>query len=205
MGDLDRLQKLLRAAKKGDRIVGRFKTVPLWITEFSWDSRPPDPGGLPMRIEERWVPEAMYRAWRAGISHFFWYQLRDDPIAPDVPASESIQSGLFFRGATLADDKPKPYLQGFYFPFVAYPGKRLRFWGVAPGHQRVPVVLQVRKRGRWRRVATLRASKQGIFQGSLEISYGRNEHGWVRARAEGQASLPFGMKPIHDFHQPPFG
>lgn len=205
MGDLGRLQRLLRAAKKAGRIIGRFEAVPLWITEFSWDSKPPDPGGLPMAIEKRWVPEAMYRAWQAGVSHFFWYQLRDDPITSDVPTSQSIQSGLYFRGGSFAEDSPKPYLQGFRFPFVAYPGKRLRFWGVAPGNKRVRVVVEVRRRGKWRRVATSQANAHGVFQGSAGTGYGRNRRGSVRARTEGQASLPFGMKPIPDFHQPPFG
>jgi hypothetical protein len=205
LGQLPHLQKLLKAAKNQGRIIGRSKRVPIWVTEFSWDSKPPDPGGLPMRVEKRWVPEAMYVAWKAGVENFFWYSLRDEPITAGTPASESIQSGLYFRGATVAGDKPKPYLQGFRFPFVAYPGKSLKIWGVVPGRAKEKVAIEAKVNGRWQRIKTVTTNAHGLFQGSVRSAYGRDEKGSVRAVVGKEKSLPFAMKPIPDFKQPPFG
>ena len=39
--------------------------VRFWVTEFSWDSNPPDPNGVPIDLHARWVAEGLYRMWRA--------------------------------------------------------------------------------------------------------------------------------------------
>lgn len=206
LGDLPKLQELLLAADRAGRIKNSFKHTGLWVTEFSWDSNPPDPGGLPMKIESRWIAEALHRAWRAGVSHFFWYSLHDDANEPGVPFSESLQSGLYFRGASLAEDRPKRILYAFRFPFVAYPRKKgLYFWGRTPTSGSGKVIIQVFKHGHWRRVADVRANKAGIFSGLARQRYGRNRRGAARAVYAGQQSLPFSMRPVPDFVQPPFG
>jgi hypothetical protein len=206
LGDLGKLQTLLRAADRAGRIKGMYRRTPLWATEFAWDSNPPDPGGLPMKIEDRWVPEALFRAWQAGVEHFFWYSLRDFPYEPDRPFSETLQSGLYFRGATVAEDKPKEFVTAFRFPFVAYPHKNgLFFWGRTPNSKRGRVVIQVLRGARWRKARVVRANRAGIFQGSVERRYGRNKRGAARAVYHGQSAVPFSMKPVPDFRQPPFG
>ena len=145
LGGLSRLKALLRAADRAGRIKGRFRHTPLWIMEFSWDSKPPDPGGLPMKIETRWTAEALYRAWRAGISDFFWFSLRDSAPDPELPFSETLQSGLYFRGATVEQDQPKQVLYAFRFPFVSFPHRKgLFFWGRTPNSKRGKVVIQVK-------------------------------------------------------------
>jgi hypothetical protein len=205
LGDLPKLQKLIAAADRAGRIVGATKTTPLWVTEFSWDSNPPDPGGLPMRIETRWVAEALHRAWSAGVENFFWYSLHDEAHDPSRPYSDSLESGLYFRGPTLEQDQPKPLLSAFRFPFVAYPGKALSYWGrTASGHGG-RVKIEILRHGRWKRVATARAGKDGVFQGKLRSGYGRNLKGAARARSGKQLSAAFSMRPVEDFYHPPFG
>lgn len=206
MGDLAKLTELLKAADDAGRIHGRFRRTPLWSTEFSWDSKPPDPGGVPMRILTRWTAEALYRAWSAGVSRVFWYSLRD--FAPDskLPFSETLESGLYFRGATVAENRPKPSMYAFRFPFVAYSGKSgFSFWGRTPTSTRGKVVVQIWERRRWRNTAVARADRNGIFQGEVETAYGRKKHGTVRARYRGEAAPPFSLRPVKDFWQPPFG
>lgn len=206
LGDLKKLTTLLAAADHAGRIKGMYRHTPLWIMEFAWDSKPPDPGGLPMKIEDRWVPEALFRAWKAGVEHFFWYSLRDFPYEPNRPFSETLQSGLYFRGPTVAKDQPKEFLKGFRFPFVAYPRRKsLYFWGRTPTSGRGRVVIQVLEHGHWRRAAVIRANAAGIFSGLARLRYGQNRRGAARAVYGGQASLPFSMKPVPDFVQPPFG
>jgi hypothetical protein len=206
LGDLDKLRTLIDAADRAGRIRGTFEETPLWITEFSWDSNPPDPGGLPMKIAKRWTAEALFRAWQAGVTHFFWYSLRDDPAPNGRAYSESLESGLFFRGRTLEQDEPKPVMQAFRFPFVAYPRKKgLAFWGRTPNSGPAKVLIQVRDGKGWRKVFRTRASRTGIFHGTARTRYGRRLVGAARAHIAGQASLPFSMRPVPDFRHPPFG
>jgi hypothetical protein len=205
MGDLAKLTTLLAAADRAGRIHGAFKHTPLWITEFSWDSKPPDSGGLPMRILTRWTAEAMHEAWSAGVHTFFWFSLRDSPTGSS-PYGETLQSGLYFRGASVPEDKPKEVLNTFRFPFVAYPGpKGLSFWGRTPNSGPGRVVIQALKKGHWDKVFVAKANKFGIFRDRAPTAYGKNKHGKIRARFQGQDSVPFAMRGIPDFQQPPFG
>lgn len=206
MGDLAKLQTLLKAADKAGRIRGQFKRTPLWITEFSWDSKPPDPGGLPMKILTEWTAEAMHEAWANGVTHFFWYSLRDEPFLPNIPSSITVQSGLYFRGDTVQADQPKEVLTTFGFPFVAFARKKgLEFWGRTPSSGAGRVVIQVLRGGKWRKAASATTSDQGIFTGLVKTGYGGTKRGSVRALFKKQASVPFPMKRVGDFHHTPFG
>ncbi len=205
IGSLGRMQNLLAAADRAGRIHGQFNRTPLWITEFSWDSKPPDPGGLPMWIDARWTAEALHQAWLAGISDFFWFQLRDEP-RNGRPAWETIESGLYFRGATLAEDRPKELLYVFRFPFVASSGRSgFSFWGRTPTSTGGEVVIEVQKGRRWRRATVTHANPSGIFSGVARTTYGRDDQGTVRASFGGETAIPFSLHPIKEFDQPPFG
>ena len=204
LGDLGELQRLLRAAQRAGRLESDLHPVALWVTEFSWDSRPPDPGGLPWRIHARWAAEAIYRAWNAGVTAFLWNKLRDqDPKAgPDFFA----QGGLYLRGATLAEDRPKRVLHAFRFPFVAFRAAGgVRVWGRTPSSRPGPVTIEVREGGGWRSIGDLSANRFGVFRRVLSTGYGQGRRGLVRARDDGQPSLPFSLRPVPDFYTPPFG
>lgn len=206
LGDLGKLQTLLKAAERAGRIHSSLPHIQLWNTEFSWDSNPPDPGGLPMRILSRWTAEALYRSWSVGMTRFFWYSIRDEPPEPHRPFSETLQAGLFFRGPTVAQDQPKEVFFAFRFPFVAYPTKRgLFFWGRTPTSQPGPVAIQVWRGNEWRTIAAPQADASGIFNGTAKTGYGRRNRGLARAVFAGEESVPFSMKPVPDFRQPPFG
>jgi hypothetical protein len=206
LGDLEKLQELLAAADRAGRIRGRFRRTPLWITELSWDSKPPDPGGLPLGILTRWTAEAVHRAWRARISHFFWYGLRDPKPRPGVPMRETIDSGLHFRGETIGEDRPKGNLPAFRFPFVAYSRPSGFYcWGRTPNSRGGRVRIQVRNGGSWRNAAVVRADRYGIFEGVVRGLYGRHQSGSVRALYRRDRSVPFSLRPVRDFYQPPFG
>jgi hypothetical protein len=205
LGDLPKMRSLLDAADRAHRINTSFKSTPLWVEEFSWDSNPPDPGGLAMGIETRWVAEALYQAWRAEVAAFFWFSLRDGRHLA-IPFSETLQSGLYFRGETLAQDTPKSYLYAFRFPFVSYPQRDgLYAWGRTPTSGPGKVSIQTWTGSRWRQAFVLRAKKSGIFEGEISSRYGRKKKGSVRAVYRGQSSPGFSMRPIKDFYQPPFG
>ncbi len=206
IGDLGKLQSLLRAAERAQRIRGAFARTPLWVTEFSWDSKPPDPGGLPMKTLVRWTSEAMHRAWSAGVTHFFWFSLRDEARDGSRPFNETLESGLYLRGATLEQDRPKQVLGAFRFPFVAYPGKGgLSFWGRTPTGRPGRVKIQIQSGGKWRTIVSAKAAKTGVFHGSARTRYGADRRGAARAVIAGRSAPAFSMKPVKDFYHPPFG
>jgi hypothetical protein len=203
LGDLGKLRVLLDAADRAGRIDGSFRRTPLWITEFGWDTQPPDPGGLPMRTAARWVSEALFRSWRAGVEAFFWYGLRDQESNGSFPAT--VQSGLYLRGATLVQDRPKErLLQAFGFPFVALKSSSaIRIWGRTPSSGQGRVEIELWRKKRWRPVVVVRAGRDGIFRKAIKGRFG--SRALVRARYGGQHSVPFSLRYVEDFYQPPFG
>ena len=206
VGDLPKLQQLIRAADRAGRIKSVYRHTPLWVTEFSWDSQPPDPGGLPTSTLDRWTAEALYLAWKAGVSHFFWYSLRDGKHEAGKAYSDTLESGLYFRGESIEQDQPKDVLHVFRFPFVAFPTKKgLLFWGRTPGSTPGKVAIQAWNGNRWRGVRGSRADKNGIFTGTAPTRYGNHKKGTVRAVYQGEGTIPFSMRPVKDFRHMPFG
>jgi hypothetical protein len=170
-----------------------------WVTEFSWDSDPPDPGGVPTALEGRWVAQALYEMWSSGVSLVTWFTLRDEPFA-----SSPYQSGLFFRGASLAADRRKPAFTAFRFPFVAFPdGKSISVWGRAPTGKSGAVRIEQHGPAGWALVARLEANRVGIFSAELTT----RKRGPLRAvfAADGEDSLPFGLVSPPDRAYEPFG
>jgi hypothetical protein len=214
LGDLPKVKKVIRAASRYRKVSSKPKNPALWVTEFSWDSNKPDPGAARMSTLKKWVPEALYGAWKAGVSKFFWLSLRDWERAPGLPYSQTIESGLYFRGETLAADKPKPILRAFRFPLVAYRKKTgLKVWGRTPGSNSAKVIIRYRLNGGWRKIRAMRSAGNGIFTTFIRTRKGKRNRGAVQAEVKGgpaktlgqSKSLPFKLKPIRDYFQPPFG
>ncbi|HZJ29789.1 MAG TPA: hypothetical protein VFD37_07360 [Solirubrobacterales bacterium] len=210
LGDLHQASQLLRAAdrhRKIRRSSGPRRT-PLWVTEFSYDSRPPDPGGLSNFYHVQWSSEAMYRMYKAGVDVMIWFGYRDEK--PDGrPHCEIFDSGLYRRSGNLAQDRPKPIMRAFRFPFAGIKGGRtVRYWGRTPDSRPGPVILQMKNgRGGLRTVKRVRAGAGGVFETNVRVRGGVQRNAVIRARAprNGGSSLPFRLHFKRDFYQPPFG
>ncbi len=204
IGQLPRMARLLRAAIRHGRVIST-RPVQFWVTEFGWDTNPPDPKGVPVRLQARWISEAFYMMWRAGVSVASWFQLRDGfgdgarfadglyRICPEQPE---------FVGCGSA----KISFESFRFPFVAFrkPKRRVPIWGKTPASVPGTVVIEQTRRGAFRRVATLKTDRFGIFERRLRLPSG----GALRARLlDGSIqSLPFSLKRPRDFPiSPPVG
>jgi len=203
LGDLPQMRRLLAAAVRAHHVVSAG-SVPFWVTEFSWDSNPPDPHGVPADLLVRWVAEGLYRMWHAGVSLVTWFQLRDNG-SDGQPDSEIFQSGLYYRcGGGLSCDRPKPALAAFRFPFAAFRAKGgVRIWGRTPGGVPASVVIQRAIDTGWQNVATLRTDRYGIVDRRLRS----RAKGSFRAvlPASGDASPAFAIGPTPDLHVNPFG
>jgi hypothetical protein len=197
LGDLPEMRRILIAAYRNGSIVSRGEPQ-FWITEFGWDTKPPDPGGVPLALHARWVAEALYRMWQSDVRVVIWLQLRDLPLVAHI------QGGLYFRGATIEQDRPKPALQAFRFPLVAFPrAGGVYVWGRTPAGVAGRVIVQQSFRGGWRRLGTLRANRYGIF----EHRFSSKPAGWIRARnvRTGELSRAFSLKHHPDRFFNPFG
>jgi hypothetical protein len=199
VAELPQMKAVLDAGVRFGNVVSPHP-VRFWVTEFSWDSNPPDPGGVPAALEGRWVAQALYDMWSSGVSLVTWFTIRDQPVA-----TSAYQSGLYYRGATIAQDRPKPAFTAFRFPFVAFPAgkKTISVWGRTPRGKPGTVIVQQRGPHGWGRLSTLRANGSGIFAAKLTSS-GR---GPLRAQfqGDGSTSLPFSLVSPPDRPFQPFG
>jgi hypothetical protein len=196
---LPTMRHVLDAATRLGHVVSATGHVRFWVTEFAWDTNPPDPGGVPLALEGRWVAEALHQMWLSGVSLVTWYTLRDQPLK-----TSPYQSGLYLAGPTFASDRPKPAFTAFRFPFVAYPaGKAISVWGRTPPGSSGSVDVEQLERSAWAVVARLRPNRFGIFSAKVS-AHGR---GPLRARlpVAGEASLPFSLVAPPDAVYQPFG
>lgn len=185
--DFAKLTRPLKVAVRAGNVVPK-RPKPVWATEMSWDSSPPDPKGIPAVQQARYLAGAMYVLWRQGVSALYWWNLRDD--APGRGYEYTLQSGVYFRGATVADDRPKPSLQAMRFPFVAYRAYSnfrghgtAKLWGLAP--EPGTVRIQRRSGSRWVTVKRVRARGDHVF--SLRMRAGRGAR--LRAVQDGEVSV----------------
>jgi hypothetical protein len=179
--DLPKLTRPLSVARRAGHVSPRRGTD-LWVTEISWESKPPDPLGIPAHLHARYITGALETLWRQGVSVVVYWRLRDE--APDPSYGTTFQSGPFARGPTPAQDTAKPALRSFAFPFTAYRRSgAVELWGLAPGAGRV--VIERRRGSRWSRVATVRARGDRLFRGRIRVREGAE----LRARQGAETSL----------------
>ena len=76
--DIGKLTRLLRAA---ERTGGALPHIhhPIWVTEMSYNSNPPAPGGLSLGTQAQWLEETFAELWREGVSVAMWYEIVDQP------------------------------------------------------------------------------------------------------------------------------
>jgi cellulase (glycosyl hydrolase family 5) len=170
--DLGRVVSVLRGAEKaGTTSPGKH---PVWVTEFWWDSKPPNPVGAKLATQARWIEQSMYLFWKAGASVAINFQIDDAPDRPTVHAG--FQSGIYF-----IDGRPKPSLTAFRFPFVTdrVNRQKLLAWGKAPESGKL--LIQRQQGSRWITVRKLQVGKGSVFTANLRLSGKQNLRATVGA------------------------
>lgn len=183
--DMGALRRVLRAAER-KRTIRPSGRRPLWVTEFWFDSRPPDTvNGIPVRKHARWIAESLYRYWLGGASAAINLQIRDQPFNPGSAAAATA-SGVFF-----VDGSRKPAFRAFRFPLVAKRnGKRkVRVWARPPVGGKVRI--QVKRKSGWRTLASRRVKGGRGFQ--LGVRLKRTSTG-ARLRATVAGEHSFGAR-----------
>jgi len=177
IADMWKLTRIVNTAVRAGRSVPRGSKR-LWITEISWDSKPPDPNGVPAATHARWLAESFFRLWRAGADTITWFQVRDE--APNGGFGASVQSGVY-----LSNGRPKRALQAFRFPFYAT-GRRegsVGLWAKSPHPG--SVIFEAHRNGRWRELGRARTGRSNLAIRAVRVSTPVQ----LRARVGGTTSL----------------
>jgi hypothetical protein len=193
LGDLGQMRSVLNSAIRAGRVVSSAGAIGFWVTEFSWDSNPPDRRALPSVLHARWTSEALYRMWLNGVSVVTWFRVQDDPIS-----ASPYQSGFY----TVSGVRKRSFT-AFRFPFVAFTKRRGIFvWGRTPAGVPGQLVIEIKSGRRWRQLGRLNSDRWGIFRRTYRTPVRR---GYVRARLGGELSLPFSLTRVGDRYVNPFG
>jgi hypothetical protein len=169
--DLGRLLQRV-FARSGVPIPGREQRFPLFLTEFGYQTNPPDPLGVSTAVQARYLNESEYLAARnPQVKTLAQFLLVDD----DAEAA-AFQTGLLFK-----DGRRKPAYAAYRLPFwvprqTVRRGQAVSVWGLARGGvngTRQTVRVEVRPRGakRWRTLRTLRTEpRRGYLQARVRVA-----------------------------------
>lgn len=200
MGNLGDLQRLLTRIthRYGS---GRAGGVPLYLTEFGYQTNPPDRLGVSHAKQAAYLNHAEYLAWRnRSVRTLAQFLLVDD----EPPIARTFQSGLRTLGG-----RRKPAYRAYRLPIHVpdrslHRRQRMTVWGLdraAPDGARPTAQVQFRARGskRWRRVATVRGEgvKGYVHRrvrapgtGLVRLRWDRGTSRAVSVRVRGAAERP---------------
>ena len=187
VANLDQLSDLMR------RIYARYTQpqppggLPLYLTEFGYQTNPPDRFGVTPARQSAYLDQAEYMSWRRRdvrtLSQFLLVDGGD-------PVGLTFQSGL-----ERLDGRKKPSYNSYRLPIWlprrhASRGTRIRVWGLArtAANGSAPAIdIQFRRRGSrtWRRLATGRGSTD---RGYLYSRIRMPGNGAIRLRSGGLSS-----------------
>ena len=178
MGNLAELRLYLRRFSlrylQGDR------SMPLYLTEFGYQTNPPDRFGVSWAEQAAYLAQAEYIAYRnRGVRALSQFLLVDG----GAPVSRTFQTGLRTESG-----REKPSHAGYRFPIhIVRRRKGVTVWGLArpaERNSRPRYTIELRRRGsqRWRKIATARGSAgAGYVATRLRISgAGRIRLRWER-------------------------
>ena len=147
-------------------------TKPIWLTEYGYQTNPPDFFGVAPTLQASYIGEAAMRAYQlSGVSLLIQYLLKDEPQL------DRFQTGLFTVHGT-----PKPAYSAFRFPLaqVSRRGTRTALWGqIRPGEGLRTYRLEVSNGSRWRWVGPNRhTNSAGAFAATLTAPEGSLVRVW---------------------------
>jgi hypothetical protein len=142
IGDGPRLLRVLdRLRRTGGLRTPSNRKFNVYYTEFGYQTKPPDPSGVPLGLQSAWLQLSSYIAYKTPrVKEINQFRLTDGRISGSGPAAFSeFQSGLLFRNR-----RRKPAFLSFPHPFVISGN---RFWGHVRTGSRSRILVQ-RKTGR---------------------------------------------------------
>ena len=161
IGQLSRVTRTLDALSRRGKLPRR---TPIWITEFGYQTRPPDPFATPLRRAPGLMDESEWIAYRnSRVRSYSQYQLRDAP---------SWQSGLRF-----ANGRKKPGVYGaFALPLhlERRGGGRVEVFGAirSASSGSAEVEFKASRRASYRSLGSVSLNKVGYFRRTFRVKAG---------------------------------
>ena len=177
------ISTLSRVTKTLDRLRGRVarRKMPVWITEFGFQSRPPDRYATPLRKIPGFMAQSERIAYgNSRVASFSQYPLVDDR------GRGGFQSGLRFANGKAKPRVYKAFQHTIYVRRLS--GSRVEVFGIerAADSGNVTIERKRGKKGKWARVATVAVNEAGYFRrnvsGSSSDSF-RFKYGSSKSRA----------------------
>jgi hypothetical protein len=168
--DLHRLTAVVhKAAKVGHAPGGRKH---LWVTEFSYESNPPNRFAVSLRKQARWLEQSFYIMWKEGTQVAVWYLIRDQ--------AAKYSPNAYFSGIYTFSGRAKPAAEAYRFPFVVTAGKA---WGISPRGGSLKI--ERKHGGAWRTLSSVHVRAGAVFTRSVS----KTLHGYFRGVVGPEASL----------------
>jgi hypothetical protein len=164
IGAVNRLVKLLDTAARYGIVPRR---TPVYLTEFGFQTRPPDPYGVSLQQQAVYLNYSDYVAYRnPRIASTAQYELNDDP-----------HQAVFNTGLRFKDGRPKPALAAYALPiYVArVGGGGARIFGLVRSVRGagVSVAIQNRRRTTFRTVGRVTTNRWGYLLARVPDYRGR--------------------------------
>ncbi|MEV4419435.1 hypothetical protein AB0L40_05590 [Patulibacter sp. NPDC049589] len=168
-----------------DRIMARYqvtrKPIPLYLTEYGYQTNPPDREAVSLNEQAAYLNQGEYIAWRnSRVRTLSQFLLVDDGPIPGTAKADkwasSFQSGLRYGPESGKEGKAKPsldaYRVAFFLPDRTVPkSKALKVWAhVRPGTGAKTVTLQLRgKTGAYKNFRTLKTNTYGFLNKTVRV------------------------------------
>jgi hypothetical protein len=152
IGAVDHLVKLVDTAAHYGIVPRR---LPVYLTEFGFQTHPPDPYGVSLQLQARYLNYSDWIAFRnPRIASVAQYELNDDP-----------RVAVFNTGLRFAGGRPKPALAAYALPIYV---QRLsdggaRIFGLVRGARYATVQIQNRRSTSFRTVSVVRTNRWGYL------------------------------------------
>jgi hypothetical protein len=161
--DVYKLVRVLNASEKAGTAMPRGHKGN-WVTETSWDTDPPDPGGVPIQEQARWMEQAFYNLWEQGVSTVLWWQIQDSPPIPNY--ASTYQAGTYYVGGGA-----KPSSTSFRVPFISFRKnyKTVVVWSRAPASGIMSI--QERTDSAWITLARVEVKANEVFELPLDLVF----------------------------------
>ena len=154
--DIYKLTRVLRIAERDHTVLPSGRQG-VWVTEVSWNTNPPESGGVSVAQAARWLEQTFYILWSQGVSHVCWFQLAD-------AGPGNYNSGVYFQ-----DGRAKAGATAFRFPFVTHRRNSATVvaWGRSPQAGELRIERQT-SHG-WTVLAQFAVSQSEVFSLPLAI------------------------------------
>jgi hypothetical protein len=164
---LSGIPRLTRTLDRATRVYGQPKRFPIWMTEYGYQTDPPDPTiGVSFARQAAWLGDATYIAYRnRRIASFAQFLLIDDGPLRQYKPSDPRYWGTFQSGLVTLQGRHKPAYEAFKRPIsVVRRGRGLRVFGQLRTAGGRGATVQFRRRGskKWKTVKQATGDAHGF-------------------------------------------